>query len=64
MIIDLIKNNLTVSSEEEKKRKDICRKCDHYKILYCDKCGCSITLKTKLKMANCPIDMWSKTNAI
>lgn len=64
MIIDLIKKNLTVSSEEEKKRKDICISCENYKIFYCSECGCSITLKTKLKAANCPINKWSKTNAI
>lgn len=60
MIIDLIKNNLVVSSEEEKRRKEICKKCDYYKVLYCEKCNCSISLKTKMKMADCPIDKWSK----
>jgi hypothetical protein len=64
MIMDLIKNNLVVSLEEEKDRKEICKKCENYKVLYCTKCGCSISLKTKLKTAKCPINKWGKTDAI
>jgi hypothetical protein len=64
MILDLIKNNLAASYEEQNRRKEICKRCENYKIFYCAHCGCSISLKTKLKNANCPINKWGKTDAI
>jgi hypothetical protein len=64
MILELIKNNLVASLEEQTYRKEICKKCENYKVLYCTNCGCSISLKTKLKMAKCPINKWEKTDAI
>lgn len=63
MIIDLIKNNLA-DEKEQIERKNICKQCEHYKVLFCNKCGCSINLKTRLKKAKCPIDKWGKINAI
>jgi hypothetical protein len=63
MILELIKNNIA-SDEVQKQRIDICRSCDNYKIFYCDKCGCALSLKTKMSKAKCPINKWGKTNAI
>ena len=63
MIIDLLKNNLA-SESEQNERKEICKKCEHYKIIFCGQCGCSISLKTKLSKAKCPINKWGKINAV
>jgi len=63
MIIDLLKNNLA-TEEQQVERKKICKVCEHYKIYFCNKCGCSISLKIKLSKSKCPIDKWGKINAI
>ena len=44
------------------KRRDICRKCEHQKIIigarFCDICGCAIWGKTLLKAEKCPEGKW------
>lgn len=63
MIMELLKDNLATENEQTE-RKNICKQCEHYKVLFCSKCGCSINLKTRLTKAKCPIDKWGKINAI
>jgi hypothetical protein len=63
MIMDLLKNNMA-TEEIQNIRKEICKKCEHYNIFFCGKCGCSISLKTKLVKSKCPIDKWGKANAV
>lgn len=63
MILDLLKDNL-IDEKEELQRKEICKQCQYYKVIFCAKCGCSISLKTKLKKTKCPIDKWGKSNAV
>jgi hypothetical protein len=48
-----------VTEEQQKQRLDICKKCEYLKKLdRCSKCGCVMSLKTKLKKAKCPIGKW------
>jgi hypothetical protein len=63
MIFDLLKENIS-SEQTQSFRKDICLKCENYKIFFCSHCGCSINLKIKLKKSKCPINKWGKENAI
>lgn len=53
------KDNYTVD-DEAKKRFDICKLCPEFIDLttQCKKCGCIMSLKTKLKSAQCPIGKW------
>jgi Zn finger protein HypA/HybF involved in hydrogenase expression len=41
-------------------RMNICRGCEFYiaKEEKCQKCGCYMNAKTKLKTAKCPIEKW------
>ena len=50
-----LKNNNT--SDE---RYEICLSCDHFINLTksCSKCGCFMTIKTKLEHASCPLGKW------
>ena len=43
-----------------KHRLDICRSCPRYfnPTGTCKECGCFMTLKTRLKSAECPIGKW------
>lgn len=49
-----------LSDEEAGKRLDICKACPELIQLttQCKKCGCFMNVKTKLKMAKCPIGKW------
>tara|TARA_A100000164_G_C21810735_1_gene725375 strand:+ start:110 stop:316 length:207 start_codon:yes stop_codon:yes gene_type:complete len=52
--------NPFASEELKKERMDMCRACDQFKpsTQQCNKCGCFMQLKTKMKDAHCPIDKW------
>lgn len=63
MILELLKNNITPENEQREREK-LCQECEHYKVLYCAKCGCSLTLKIRLNKAKCPIDRWRKMDAV
>ena len=41
-------------------RYEICKSCEWFRsvIKQCKKCGCIMSLKTKLKTAKCPIRKW------
>lgn len=49
------------SQEEEDARMAICKKCQFYipEKNRCQKCGCFLTLKLKLKAVSCPIRLWN-----
>ena len=49
-----------VPEEDEKKRYDICLDCDRLLPIthQCKECGCFMKLKTKLKVATCPLGKW------
>ena len=56
---DFFKDSTEYVDEELKmERLSICESCDFYKMKICQKCGCFMPLKTKLKHANCPIYKW------
>lgn len=57
--------NLTVPDKIAESRMSICNSCEHlYKpASTCRKCGCFMTLKTKLKFASCPINKWDSYKA-
>lgn len=45
------------------KRRQICRTCEHQKVIIgiktCDECGCAIWSKTMMRSAKCPIGKWN-----
>ena len=49
-----------VSVEEQERRLGICQGCEFFKprSQSCQKCGCFMRLKSKLRTANCPIGKW------
>jgi Family of unknown function (DUF6171) len=51
-----------VSEEIEKSRYEICKACPHLIKMtkQCNKCGCFMPGKVKLKKAACPIGKWSQ----
>jgi hypothetical protein len=58
---DMINPNVEhVSEEVAKQRFDICKSCPELVKLthQCKKCGCFMSLKTKLEKAECPIGKW------
>lgn len=59
MILDLLKDNIA-SEETQKERIKKCKECENYRLLYCAKCGCALSLKIRLNKAKCPIDKWGK----
>jgi|DEB0MinimDraft_10_1074344.scaffolds.fasta_scaffold10506_4 hypothetical protein len=47
-------------------RMKICRQCPHvemgiFKSPTCGLCGCKLSLKARMKNANCPVDRWVDT---
>jgi len=53
-----IKLNVFSTSEEQKKRLDICEGCIHYYDGRCRQCGCFLKQKVKLSAAKCPMNFW------
>ena len=53
-------NTEYVEKEESDRRMDICKACPFLikAINQCQKCGCIMHLKTKLKHAECPVGKW------
>jgi len=47
-----------------KKRLAICKACPEFiaATSQCRKCGCFMSAKTKLKVASCPINKWTRDN--
>lgn len=58
--IDLLNKNNYIEKVESDKRMQTCLSCEHLiKLTHqCEKCGCFMKLKTKLKDATCPIGKW------
>ncbi|MGA1048458.1 MAG: DUF6171 family protein [Minisyncoccia bacterium] len=57
---DLINGSPRSTEELHLYRLSICEKCEFYRLRSntCKKCGCFMTLKTKLEHAKCPIGKW------
>lgn len=53
-------NTEYVAKEEAEARLDICRACPRLtqNTQQCKECGCFMNLKTKLKLAECPLHKW------
>ena len=49
-----------LSEEESNKRYSICKECPELIKLttQCKKCGCVMKIKSKMKLAECPIGKW------
>jgi len=41
-------------------RLKICSKCPHYNGNQCQKCGCFMFIKARMKGMECPIGLWGK----
>jgi hypothetical protein len=60
-VANTVSDNLEfVDSNQSDARMNICLSCPHLssKIYQCDKCGCFMKAKTKLKNVSCPIGKW------
>jgi hypothetical protein len=58
---DLVNPNTQYASQElSEKRFDICKACPELikTTSQCKKCGCIMSLKTKLEKATCPMGKW------
>jgi hypothetical protein len=45
--------------EDFKERMNICRSCDKLNIInFCTECNCFMPLKTRIRIAQCPMDKW------
>jgi hypothetical protein len=54
--------NFFVKENIQKDRISICKSCSHYfsPTGTCKKCGCFMSLKTRISYAKCPINRWFK----
>ena len=57
---DRIKKNIIHDEEILKMRWDLCSSCEFLNNNKCDKCGCFMKVKHKLKIAKCPEGKWDK----
>ena len=57
---DRIKKNIIHDEEVLKMRWDLCSSCEFLNNNKCDKCGCFMKVKHKLKIAKCPEGKWDK----
>lgn len=49
---------MVTDKETQEKRKQICNDCEKNTLGICTECGCVIALKTKWKLAKCPVNKW------
>ena len=57
---DRVKRNIIHDDEVLKMRWDLCLGCEFLNNNKCEKCGCFMKVKHKLKMASCPEGKWDK----
>jgi hypothetical protein len=58
---DILNPNIDKTPEDvQKERMGICAGCEHFIKMtnQCKKCGCIMTIKTKLLSSTCPIEKW------
>ena len=55
-----VKHNIIHDEEVLKMRWDLCSGCEFLNNNKCEKCGCFMKVKHKLKMASCPVGKWGK----
>lgn len=57
---DVLRSDNKTTDEKAEQRFDICKACPELISLtsQCKKCGCVMSLKTKLESASCPIGKW------
>ena len=51
-------NSPKISDAEQKRRLDICNKCEFLQNNRCTKCGCFLSIKTYLRAEQCPVGKW------
>lgn len=58
----LMEKDKYADEETASSRFEICKRCPEFVDLttQCKKCGCVMKLKTKLKMAECPLGKWQQ----
>ena len=57
---DKVKRNIIHDEQVLKMRWDICSSCEFLNDNKCEKCGCFMKVKHKLKMASCPEGRWDR----
>ena len=55
-----VKRNIIHDEDVLKMRWDLCLGCEFLNNNKCEKCGCFMKVKHKLKMASCPIGKWDR----
>lgn len=53
---------MPVPNDVAQSRLSLCKTCEHYQptLTRCGKCGCIMSLKVKLRGAQCPLLKWDK----
>ncbi len=62
---DLFINPDFTSQEKRDRRLDICKGCERLfkPTRTCKECGCFMTMKTWLRLAECPLEKWGQEDA-
>ena len=57
---DILDPSKRTNEEKGYARMDICNKCEYLiqNVSTCKKCGCFMTIKTRIEEAYCPIGKW------
>jgi hypothetical protein len=57
---DILDPSKRTNEEKGYSRMDICNKCEYLiqNVSTCKKCGCFMTIKTRIEEAYCPIGKW------
>ena len=55
-----VQSNIIVAEKDlVQQRLSLCNSCEHQnKLRFCNKCGCYLPAKTRLKHASCPLKKW------
>lgn len=64
---DVLKGNQLFAPEEEQiRRMEICKSCEHFSSedIRCKKCGCFLEQKTSLNSAKCPVQKWDPSETV
>ena len=58
----LLKKFIIYDKDIVDNRISICKDCEFYNGSRCEKCGCFMTIKTKLYNSYCPVNKWGKVS--
>lgn len=60
---DIMKDGFIKATQaEQKRRMEICQKCEMYEQGRCKSCGCFVEKKVVWRISSCPIGQWNEEN--